>query len=236
MKKLKYIHTTDVHNLQNPTILVTEWLKHFSPKKVIDIWCGTWSFVKVFRDKWIETIWVDWSWVDKSQLFMDEQYFIEKDLEKEHDFDNKYDLAISLEVAEHLSKQSAENFIKTLTSCSNYIIFSAALPWQWWQNHINEQPPEYREKLFNKHWYDFYDVFRHIFWNNKKIFWRYKQNMFFVVRKWENIPSTLLEKSPRYIIHPELYDSKNISGKNIVQLTKQLIYIICHKIRNSLWI
>jgi len=68
--------------------------------------------------------------VDKSKLFIDPQYFIEKDLEQYHDFQKKYDLAINLEVAEHLSESAAESLVKTLVSCSDYIIFSAALPQQ----------------------------------------------------------------------------------------------------------
>jgi hypothetical protein len=110
------------------------------------------------------------------------------------------------------------------------------LPWQWWQNHINEQAPEYREKLFNKYWYEFYDVFRHVFRTNKDIFWWYKQNMFLVVKKWSTLPQTLSEKPPRYIIHPELYNEKNISQKTIFQLIKQILYILYQKIRSFLWV
>lgn len=228
---MKYIHTNKVHNLKAPKIIVKELLKYFKPKSVIDVWCGLWTFVKVFQDNNIKAIWIDGSRVKKSKLYINRNSFIEKDLEKEIDFKKKYDLAISLEVAEHLSKNTAENFVKTLVSCSDYIIFSAAIPWQWWFKHINEQFPCYWENLFNKHWYKFYDVFRHIFWNNPNIYWRYKQNMFLVVKKWKKIPNKLIEKTPRNIIHPELFKSSNINSKNIWKISMYLLYRFYNKIK-----
>lgn len=232
----KYIHTTNVHNLNVPKEIVQEILKHFTPKLVIDIWCGTGSFVKTFQNNGIIAVGVDWKRVDRKSLFIDESDFIEKDLEEYNNFDHKYDLAISLEVAEHISEKSAENFVKTLVSCSDYIIFSAAIPLQWGQNHINEQSPEYWEKLFNKYWYEFHDVWRHIFWDNKDIFWWYKQNMFLIVRKWVSLPRTLIEKPPRYIVHPELYHQKMAYLKNPLSIFKYWGWILYKNIRKILWI
>jgi 2-polyprenyl-3-methyl-5-hydroxy-6-metoxy-1,4-benzoquinol methylase len=63
-------------------------------------------------------------------MFIKEDSFIVKNLEEYMDRQKEFDLAISLEVAEHLSQESAENFVKTLISCADYIIFSAAIPQQ----------------------------------------------------------------------------------------------------------
>ena len=60
-----------------------------------------------------------------------------------------YDLAISLEVAEHLSSESANMFIACLTNMSDIVLFSAAIPGQGGENRINEQWPKYRSGLFN---------------------------------------------------------------------------------------
>ena len=232
MKK-KYVHTTNVHNLVAPQKIVKEILKYFSPKSIVDIGCGLWTFVKIFQDSWIEiTHWVDWTWVNKELLHISQKDFFEKDLEKYHNFDKKYDLALSLEVAEHLSPDSAENFVKTLTSASDYIIFSAALPNQWGQNHINEQTPMYWEKLFNKQWYKMYDVFRHIFWEDQDIFWRYKQNMFLILKEWINLPTGLEEKTPRYIIHPELYQEAKNSLNSPYKAIIYGLYLTKEKIIN----
>jgi len=227
----RYIHTKDAHNLKDPKEIVTEILQYFSPKKVIDLWCWLWNFVKVFQNHGIYAVWVDGDWVNRSDMFIKEDSFIVKNLEEYMDRQKEFDLAISLEVAEHLSQESAENFVKTLISCADYIIFSAAIPQQRWQNHINEQPPTYREKIFNKYDYEFHDVFRHIFWNNNKIFWRYKQNIFLVIKKWCKIPKDLVEKPPRYIIHPECYEGKMKFVKNPYKAIRHMIYLLYCRIK-----
>jgi hypothetical protein len=45
-------------------------------------------------------------------------------------FDKKYDLAVSLEVAEHLPIESAANFINSITQSADLVLFSAAIPFQ----------------------------------------------------------------------------------------------------------
>ena len=222
----RYQHDKIVHNLKDPKIIIKEVLKHFSPKTAIDLWCWLGTFVKVLQDNWVDAYWVNWDRIEKDKLFIDEKNLIIKNLEEFYDFWKKYDLAISLEVAEHIDEKYSDNFVKTLISCSDYIIFSAATSWQWWQNHVNEQRPEYREKKFNKYWYKFYDVFRHIFWDDKNIFWRYKQNMFLVAKEWKEIPKTLVEKWPKYVIHPELFEGIDIRKWTTKQLVKESIYRI----------
>lgn len=54
-----------------------------------------------------------------------------------------FDVAESLEVAEHFEAKYAQNFINLLTSLSDIIIFSAAIPLQGGTHHVNEQPPAY---------------------------------------------------------------------------------------------
>ena len=64
--------------------------------------------------------------------------------------ERKFDLAISLEVAEHLKSSSSEDFVQSLTTLAPMILFSAAIPHQGGLHHINEQWLEYWGDLFNK--------------------------------------------------------------------------------------
>lgn len=226
----RYTHDLSVHNMQAPRIIVEEILKHFNPKSIIDLWCWLWTFVKAFQENWIDAYWVNWEWVEKDKLFINEESLIIHNLEQYHAFDKKFDLAMSLEVAEHIDEKYADNFIKTIISCSDIIIFWAAIPWQVWQNHVNVQSPEYWEKKFNKYWYKFYDVFRHIFWNNKDLFYWYKQNVFLVVKEWIKIPQTLVEKPPRYIIHPDLFNSQDVRRFPTKKLRRILLWRILYSI------
>jgi hypothetical protein len=61
----------------------------------------------------------------------------------------QYDLVISTEVAEHLPKHAARNFVGNLTSAAaGSIVFSAAAPGQWGDGHINCQPKQFWIDLF----------------------------------------------------------------------------------------
>jgi len=56
----------------------------------------------------------------------------------------KFDLSISIEVAEHLLPEKSDVFIDNLVNASNkYIFFTAAIPQQGGTGHINERPTEF---------------------------------------------------------------------------------------------
>ena len=65
------------------------------------------------------------------------------DLAKPFALEPRFDVAICLEVAEHLPASVADQFVDCLASGPNTLVFSAATPGQGGENHVNEQPHEY---------------------------------------------------------------------------------------------
>jgi SAM-dependent methyltransferase len=61
-----------------------------------------------------------------------------------------YDLAISLEVAEHVPPVFADRFVDFMCETSDRIILTAAVPGQGGYGHVNEQPKEYWIEKFEK--------------------------------------------------------------------------------------
>jgi 2-polyprenyl-3-methyl-5-hydroxy-6-metoxy-1,4-benzoquinol methylase len=59
------------------------------------------------------------------------------------DLEKEFDLVVSLEVAEHLPASAADQFVNTLVKHGKKILFSAAIPGQGGQDHLNEQWPDY---------------------------------------------------------------------------------------------
>jgi hypothetical protein len=60
----------------------------------------------------------------------------------------RVDMVFSIEVAEHLPKELAGSFVECITRCSDLVLFTAALPNQPGQGHVNCQPLSYwREKF-----------------------------------------------------------------------------------------
>ncbi|GAA6621357.1 class I SAM-dependent methyltransferase [Scytonema sp. NUACC26] len=66
-------------------------------------------------------------------------------------FANKhFDLAISLEVAEHLEPQASATLIMWLARVAPVVVFAAAVPGQGGHGHINLRPREYWHKEFTQ--------------------------------------------------------------------------------------
>ena len=187
------------------------------PASVVDIGCGTGMWLKT----WLEDIGVkdilgvEGPYVKPEMIKVPADKVIFRDLKNTLEIDRKFDLAMSLEVGEHLPASSADNFIQTLTSLSDVILFSAAVPDQGGTYHINEQYPEYWAAIFKKYGYIPVDCIRPEIYNNTRVEWWYQQNILLFIKE------TVIEKytvllnpahltHPGYLtrIHPDLYGLK----------------------------
>lgn len=86
---------------------------------------------------------VDGDYVRRDQLAIPPERFIAHDLATPLDLKRRFDLVQSLEVAEHLPHAKADLFVDNLVAHGDVILFSAAVPHQGGEHHVNEQPPEY---------------------------------------------------------------------------------------------
>ncbi|MGN6617281.1 MAG: methyltransferase domain-containing protein [Ilyomonas sp.] len=218
-EQLKYMHSFRDHNLDAPREIVPHLIKIFKPVSVVDVGCGIGTFLKCFIDNGVsEIVGIDGPWVDRTKLFIPEKHLMMMNLEERFSLDRRFDMALCLEVAEHLSESAADTLVNNLTTLSDLIIFSAATVNQGGQNHLNEQHVNYWIDKFSKEGFVFYDVFRRFFWNNSKVNWWYKQNMFLVMNQSIDVGSFNFNL-PHFTdiqeyIHPELFDlqAKSLKG------------------------
>lgn len=209
ISKTKYFHEVEVHNTKAAEEVVPFILNLIKPNSVVDVGCGLGTWLKVFQDNGLKDILgIDGAHTDISKIVIDKNYFVVKDLENEFNVDRKFDLAVTLEVAEHLKNTSADSFIKSITQLSDIILFSAAIENQGGQNHINEQFPNYWEKLFNKYGFEFYDIIRFEFWENQNVDLWYRQNMLLAIKKGSELTKFEKHKNNINIVHPEHYINK----------------------------
>lgn len=202
-------------SLVSARIIVPLVIDLIEPKSVIDVGCGQGEFLSIFKKNGVNNIFgVDGRWVDKEKLYISEKNFKVVDLENPLEVDRKFDLAVCLEVAEHLPEDSAENFIKGLTNLAPVVLFSAAIPYQGGTNHVNEQWVEYWAKLFKGSGYFPVDIIRKKIWNNDQISFWYAQNMLLFVRKDYIEKNDFLKRVAEQtefalsIVHPKLYLQK----------------------------
>lgn len=188
MKKTKY--TTHFYNdyidesSSSACIVRDTLLKHISkPNTVIDVGCGIGTWLKAWHEIGSTVQGVDGAYVKRAELLIDPANFMEMDLASPIPIDRKFDLAESLEVAEHLADNKADGFVEFLCSLSSMVLFGAAMPYQGGTHHINEQWPEYWAAKFHKLGYVCVDVIRDEVWTNDKCAYYYAQNTFLYVQK-----------------------------------------------------
>ena len=103
---------------------------------------------------------VDGDYVKREQLAIPSEHFRPHDLATPLDLGRKFDLVQTLEVAEHLAADKADLFVDNLIRNGDVILFSAAVPHQGGEHHVNEQPPEYWRQRFANRGYAVFDFVR----------------------------------------------------------------------------
>lgn len=121
---------------------------------------------------------VDGDYVKADQLVIPAANFRAADLSQPLDLARKFDLVQSLEVAEHLPHAKAATFVETLTRHGDVVLFSAAVPHQGGEHHVNEQPPEYWRQLFGARGYAAFDFLRPRLADQKQVKGWYRFNSY----------------------------------------------------------
>jgi SAM-dependent methyltransferase len=145
-------------------------METISPDRVVDVGCGLGAWLSVFKENGVEqVVGVDGDYVDRTQLKISPTDFRSHDLTKPIEIDRSLDLAMSVEVAEHLDSEYAEDFVDTLASLAPLVLLSAAIPDRPGEHHVNCQWPAYWADLFYQRGYLLFDHLRPKFWQNNKV-------------------------------------------------------------------
>ncbi|QHI68880.1 class I SAM-dependent methyltransferase [Tichowtungia aerotolerans] len=125
----------------------------FHPQSVIDVGCGSGALLVALRKLGIRNS----LGLDCSEAALDIARARGLDTRKfdiatdQFLYSAFYDVAISMETAEHLPENSVDNYISLLCSLAPLIVFTAARPGQNGIGHLNEQSPEYWIEKFKSH-------------------------------------------------------------------------------------
>ena len=171
---------------------------------VLDVGCGEGWWAQTFADYGCDVIGVDGAYVESSPLG---DRFVAHDLRKPlPDLGRTFDLAISLEVAEHLPPSRAISFVDDLCKQAPVVVFSAAIPGQGGTGHLNEQWPIYWADMFTERGYDVTGMLRLEIWQDDRIENWYRQNLLVA---WDPTHPIDLSPGPVFpMVHPVLYDAR----------------------------
>ena len=185
-------------------------------QSAVDIGCGVGTWLSVLKDKGIGEIkGLDGEWVNQNLLEIPKECFASVDLGKMPiQLSQKYDLAISLEVAEHLSPDLNDGLVSSLAGLSDCVLFSAAIPFQGGRRHVNEQWQHYWAEKFGAAGYEVYDIIRPRIWTDRHIQFPYRQNILFfskypISKKTVDVDAGAM---PLDVVHPENYTQMGIRG------------------------
>jgi hypothetical protein len=176
-------------------------------RSVVDFGCGSGTWLAEFSTCGISRIsGLDFGQGTSEFLFIPRERFRVTDLSQPVQDVARHDLAMSVEVAEHLPEASARGFVESITAAADLVLFSAAIPLQGGHNHLNERWPGYWIALFRERGYRCHDVLRPMIWNDKRVEWWYRQNLLLFVKEGVATPPAL-EGLPSFhgldLVHPE---------------------------------
>jgi SAM-dependent methyltransferase len=146
-------------------------------RSVVDVGSGVGTWLSVAQQLGVEDVLgVDGSYVSRDLLQIPVNRFYPHDLTRPLTLPRRFDVALSLEVGEHLPSTAAQVYVASLTSLAPVVLFSAAIPFQPGDHHINCQWPDYWANLFREHGFHPVDCIRRRVWSNPNVEYWYRQN------------------------------------------------------------
>ncbi len=173
-------HSKDkAHRIENGLccLRMTQDVAPFS--SVVDFGCGIGAWLYAARELGAARILgLEGAWINDAETVIDRRHIQIADLAVEPpNFQKGFDLALSIEVAEHLPESAADDFCNALTQASDRILFSAARKNQGGHGHVNEQDLPYWIEKFWARGFVPLETHRPFFADNKQIFWWLRQNL-----------------------------------------------------------
>ena len=124
---------------------LAEWIaENINPETVLDVGCGPGTYVNAMRDHGIEA-----TGIDTDSRVIGKDYLKHESL---FDTEDKSDLVVCLEVAEHIDSKLSESVASSIAKAvmpGGLLIWSAAHPGQGGTGHINCQPKVYWDVLLS---------------------------------------------------------------------------------------
>jgi SAM-dependent methyltransferase len=202
-----------------------------SPASIVDVGCGAGGWLAVFQRHGVRDVdGYDGTWVNPELLQIDAARFHPYDLRQPLPADRRYDLALCLEVAEHLPAEFAGRLVTSLTRLAPVVLFSAAIPRQGGTGHANEQWQSWWAARFAECGYVPVDCIRRRIWDNPRVSHWYCQNLIVYADQsaldrypWLAAERAATNSSMLDLVHPRMF---TLAETSIPRLAKRALTLL----------
>jgi SAM-dependent methyltransferase len=230
-----FFQTIAPSGVDSARIVVPRLIELLKPRSVVDVGCGTGSWLRVFKELGVEDVLgIDGAYVPAKARELPERQFLEYDLTQPLHVDRRFDLVMSLEVGEHLPPDVADRFVESLVNLGPVVAFSAAVPKQGGTHHLNEQWPEYWAQQFARHGYNVIDCLRGAIWQDPRVAWYYAQNLLLfasdaAIERSDRLRSEQARSGngrPLSIIHPTIHLQRRADWETMIGAAEGLARLV----------
>jgi SAM-dependent methyltransferase len=227
---IDYHHGANRHTLGGAFAALSKLLSDRKPRSLLDVGCGTGTWLKAAQGIGVpEVFGIDGVAVCEGDFLVPKKLFRLINLEHDWKLEQRFEVALCLEVAEHLSAETSPILVRSLVAHADMIFFSAACPGQEGEHHVNCQWPLYWQKLFNQEGFCCDDSPRWRLWEDERIEPWYRQNLLVAIRNTEGAG-----KEPRIhpVIHPAMFGG---AMPNMANVRKEIVRQVSEGSENLGW-
>ena len=133
---------------------------------IVHVGCASGEWLAEARRHGItDVMGIEGPWPEFDGLEVDSPTLARIDYTQPFTLDRRFDLALCIEIAEHLPPERAASFVTDLCRLAPVVAFAAAIPFQGGLGHVNEQWPAYWEQHFAAAGYVMVDAVRRRMWH-----------------------------------------------------------------------
>lgn len=220
-------------------------VQQYNPESVIEFGCGNGNISRALASIGVTVFALD-GYADPDFHEFSNITFVKADFNDTEalgkqlkSMNKKFDVAVSLEVAEHLDPSVSDAFIDCITSVSDVVIFSAAVLEQGGDGHINCRPREYWHDQFTLKDFIVVDTIREQLKGKENVAIWYRLNTIDYVRKNTGLAMNHPEQLVRRLVASEseaasaFYNAQKKFERSQQLLLMQPMYTV-FQIRNFL--